>query len=111
LKPEIVTKLSLTNSIYNKLNKSLQKKYIYDVISIIINHITKELINKNSVSIPKFGTFSIYKYHSHKGYNIQKKQMHETSSFVTVKLRPHSNFLEMIRKRRPYLKVPPVNNV
>lgn len=98
------SKKLLVNNIYFKLNKSISKKYIHDVVNIISNYISEEICNDRSVSIKNFGTFSPYIFHEHMAYDVCTGMKRFIPAFKSVKFRIHSEFQAILNKRRASMK-------
>lgn len=99
-----VLKKTLVNNIYDKLNKTVTKLLIYDVMISVTDYIIDELSQDRTFSVNNFGTFSLCKFHAHKGFNIHTGKMQHVNGFKMVKFRPHAVFsLLLKRKRKQFL--------
>lgn len=93
---KFLIKKDLSNIIYKKLNKIISKPKIKKSIDIIINSLADELIEKKSISIKNFGTFSPYLFKGHKSFNVNTGNFIYIDSFLNIKFRTHYSFNKII---------------
>ena len=56
-----LTKKKLVSRLHKRVDEQISKMKIYDAIGYIVSFISRELGAKRSVSIDRFGTFSVVK--------------------------------------------------
>lgn len=95
-----ISKLQITDAIYEKLDKAIPKLVIYDVITIVSEYIESELKKDRIVSIDNFGTFSTHLFHEHEGLDISTGKMQKVESFRSIKFHAHENFRKLLTRKR-----------
>jgi len=102
-----INKKDLTVNIHKRLGGVVSKNQIYDVITIICDYISEELLENRSVTIKSFGTLSPYVFHGHEGMDISRGEMRYVEEFRSVKFRPHHILLRLVqRKRKKFTRKP-----
>jgi len=104
LKTKFIIKKDLINIIYKRLNKLAKKKDIKKSIDILIESIVLEFLNKNSISIKNFGTFSPYLFKGHNSYNVNNGEFLHINSFISIKFRPNYIFKKILESKRNFFK-------
>lgn len=90
-----VCRKQIADAVYNKLDKTVHKIVIADIIDETFYYIFDQLANHKSVSIENFGTYSTYKrndlvYNNGKFFEIR----------ANVKFRPHYLFLNLCKSQK-----------
>jgi len=99
-----VSKNKLVNIIYDRLDGTIPKLVIYDVIDIILDDFILRISNNESLSIANFGTFSSYVHSGHKGVDVSSGQEQYVKDFKYVKFIPHDSFTKFIEQRKNNFK-------
>lgn len=97
-------KKDIVNIIYKKLNKVASKKDIKKAIDILIKSMTEEFLNKNSISIKNFGTFSPYLFKGHNAYNVNNGNFLYIKNFISIKFRTNSTFKKILNAKKNFFK-------
>jgi nucleoid DNA-binding protein len=96
----IINKNKLINKIYNKIGKAVYKIYINDIINIVCDYISDEIVQDRTFSVRNFGTFSPYRYRGHKAYDVTTGIVRDLSSTNSVKFRSHVGFCKLIKRKK-----------
>jgi len=95
-----IDKKTIVDNIYKHLGKTLSKNQIYDVVTVICDYLSEELIENRSVSIKNFGTLSPYMFHGHEGIDVSSGNMRYVEEFRSVKFRPHHVLWRLVKRKR-----------
>jgi nucleoid DNA-binding protein len=99
-------KKDIVDKVYNKLNGTVSRLIINDVINITYDYICSELEKNRVFSVINFGTFSIFKFQEHDGLDISSGLVHKVSSFHSVKFHPHAIFRMLLSRKRKEFEKP-----
>ena len=91
-----ISKEKLSDLVYKRLDRSIPKMVIYDVITVMFDYFANELFNNRAVSIKNFGTWSPFMFHEHEGINVATGVKQIVQSFRTVKFVPHTVFRKLL---------------
>jgi len=89
IRKPILKRKELSDVVYDRLNKEIPKKLIYDALSVINEYIWQQIIlYKNDVSIHNFGTFAL-----------TKKILYK-NTYILIKFLPSKRFRHVLKLRR-----------
>lgn len=90
----------ITSQIYNRLDKSIKRKYIADAVNVICEELSEAFSRNESISVKNFGTLNPYLFHSHKGLNVQTGEISIHPEFWSVKFHTHASFEKLLEERK-----------
>jgi len=90
----------IANKIYIRLNKTIPRIVILDIINIIYDFIVDNLKHNNAFSVKNFGTFIPYIFRGHPGFNVSSGKVEEVKPFKTVKFLPHVELTKLVKLNR-----------
>ena len=96
---KIINRKELSTSVYNRLNKVVPKRLIYDIINIMVDDMTDKLAEGKSISIDNFGTLSTYLRHGHDALNVATNSVEYVPPRRNIRLIPHSTLDGLIQNR------------
>ena len=96
---QIINRGKLVGLVYKRLNGTIPKIVINDVISIIIDRFTDDMLDNKTFSIYNFGTFSPCTDDGHIGFNISTRLMQFVKPYRRIRFAAHFVFVEKINQR------------
>lgn len=95
-----VGKQQIIDNIHNRIDGTVAKDCIHDVITVICDYAMENLSDDSVFSVSNFGTLSPYLFHGHRGVNVVTGRMQNTKPFKTVRFRSHTVFKKLVTEKR-----------
>jgi nucleoid DNA-binding protein len=92
-------KKDLAKEIKKKMFNSVNEEVIKNALEVLIEELSKDLIDDVPISVKNFGTLSPYLYHGHFAYNVQTGERYNMKPFRTVKFNSHESFTNLVKDR------------
>ncbi len=96
---KIINRKELSSLVYKRLNETVPKRLIYDIINIMVDDMSNKLADGESISIDNFGTLSTYLRHGHDALNVSTNSVEYVHPRRNIRLIAHSTLDALIQNR------------
>ena len=96
---QIINRKELSSLVFNRLNKTVPKRLIYDILNIIVDDMSDKLVGGESISIDNFGTFSTYLHSGHDAMNVVSNVVEYVPARRNIRLIAHATLDGLIQNR------------
>lgn len=95
----VINRSKLIDLIYKRLSGQANKQDIKQVLDAVFGWFTMQIISQEHLRIPKFGSFSVYKYKSHLARDL-KGNLRKTKEFLSVRFFSHHILQKIIDSKK-----------
>lgn len=99
----MINRIKLVNLVYDRLSGEIPKQDIKKILDLILQWFNFKIVNEEHLVIPKFGSFSVYKYNSHLSRDL-KGVLRKTKEFLSVRFFAHSSFQSIIDSKKDFFR-------
>jgi len=95
----MINRAKLVNIVYDRLSGQVTRQEIKQILDLVLRWFSLKIINEEHLIIPKFGSFSVYKYSSHLSRDL-KGNLRKTKEFLSVRFFAHCNLQSIIDSKK-----------